>query len=91
MKNSLIVELILALSLLVACGDDDSSSSGVVDEPEITSSSSSSKKEKSSSSVDSECDVVPYYQEGWPTYLDKLSSLKGFYAYGSDVGCHFDM
>ena len=91
MKKSLIVELFFAISLLVACGDDDSSSSGVVDEPEITSSSSSSENEKSSSSVDGGCEVVPYFQEGWPADLDYLSALKGFYAYGSDVGCHFDM
>ena len=89
MKRSLIVELAFALSLLVACGDDESSSRAI-DEPEETS-SSSSENEKSSSSVDNGCEVVPFYQEGWPTDMGYLSSLKNFYAYGSDVGCSINM
>ena len=89
MKNWLFVEFLFALCLLVACGDDDSSS-GVPDEPEVSSSSSSEEK-SSSSEKQAVCDTKPYYQEGWPTLLDYLSSLKGFYAYGSDVGCHYNM
>ncbi len=89
MKKWIFVEFLFALSLLVACGDDDSSS-GVPDEPEVSSSSSSEEK-SSSSEKQAVCDTKPYYQEGWPTLLDYLSSLKGFYAYGSDVGCHYNM
>jgi len=89
MKNWLFLELLFALCLLVACGDDEPSSP-IIDEPETTS-SSSSEKEKSSSSIDNGCDVKPYYREGWPTLLDHVSSLKNFYAYGSDLGCLFDM
>ena len=89
MKNWLSLELLFALCLLVACGDDEPSSP-IIDEPETTS-SSSSEKEKSSSSIDDGCDVKPYYREGWPTLLDHVSSLKNFYAYGSDMGCLFDM
>ncbi|MBO4436286.1 MAG: hypothetical protein J5791_05305 [Fibrobacter sp.] len=88
MKKWLFVEFLFALSLLVACGDDESSSPAI-DEPEETSSSSS--EEKSSSSVDNGCEVVPFYQEGWPTDLGYLSALKNFYAYGSDVGCSINM
>lgn len=90
MKNWLSLELLFALCLLVACGDDEPSSP-IIDEPETTSSSSSEKEKSSSSEQETGCDTKPYYREGWPIDLDYISSLKGFYAYGSDVGCHYNM
>ena len=88
MKRWLFVEFLFVLCLLVACGDD--SSSGVPDEPEVSSSSSSEEK-SSSSEQETGCDTKPYYREGWPTLMDHVSSLKHFYAYGSDVGCEYDL
>ena len=100
MKKILFALLILCLNFIwIACGDETSASDNEGSSSiELSSStdeisSSSRENDKSSSSTEKdECgSVAPFYGDGWPIDLIRISSLNEVWIYGNDLLCGFNM